>query len=49
MDHPVRFTDGSLSTRWRSAVSDPHWLEADLGSAQHGYSIYELRVNGSWQ
>jgi hypothetical protein len=27
-------TDGSLSTRWSSAFSDPQWLEVDLGSAQ---------------
>jgi hypothetical protein len=25
-------TDGSLSTRWSSAFSDPQWLEVDLGS-----------------
>ena len=28
-------TDGSLTTRWSSAFSDPQWLEADLGSAQN--------------
>jgi hypothetical protein len=27
-------TDGSLSTRWSSAFSDPQWLEVDLGSTQ---------------
>src|SRR5215469_201916 len=27
-------TDGSLSTRWSSAFSDPQWLEVDLGTAQ---------------
>jgi hypothetical protein len=47
MDHPVGFTDGSLSIRWPRAFSDPHWLEADLGSTQHGYSVYEFQVNGS--
>ena len=26
--------DGSMSTRWSSAFSDPQWLEVDLGSAQ---------------
>src|SRR5258708_22090146 len=25
-------TDGSLSTRWSSAFSDPQWLQVDLGS-----------------
>jgi len=25
----------------------PHWLEADYGSTQHGYSVYEFQVNGS--
>jgi hypothetical protein len=33
MDHPVGFTDGGLSTGWPSVFSDPHWLEADLGSS----------------
>jgi hypothetical protein len=32
---------------WPSAFSNPHWLEADLGSTQHGYSICEFQVNGS--
>jgi hypothetical protein len=27
-------TDGSTSTRWSSAFSDPQWLEVDLGSTQ---------------
>ena len=27
-------TDGSLSTRWSSAFSDPQWLEVDLGATQ---------------
>ena len=27
-------TDGSLTTRWSSAFSDPQWLEVDLGSSQ---------------
>ena len=27
-------TDGSLTTRWSSAFSDPQWLEVDLGSTQ---------------
>jgi F5/8 type C domain/Ricin-type beta-trefoil lectin domain/Putative Ig domain len=27
-------TDGSLTTRWSSAFSDPQWLQVDLGSAQ---------------
>ena len=44
MDHPVRFTDGSLSTRWRSAVSDPHWLEAELGSVGPGDDDREVRM-----
>ena len=28
-------TDGSLTTRWSSAFSDPQWLEVDLGSTQN--------------
>jgi hypothetical protein len=28
----VDATDGSLSTRWSSAFSDPQWLQVDLGS-----------------
>ena len=27
-------TDGSLTTRWSSAFSDPQWLEVDLGATQ---------------
>ncbi len=27
-------TDGSTTTRWSSAFSDPQWLEVDLGSTQ---------------
>jgi F5/8 type C domain/Putative Ig domain/Ricin-type beta-trefoil lectin domain len=27
-------TDGSLSTRWSSAFSDPQWLEVDLGATK---------------
>ena len=27
-------TDGSLTTRWSSAFSDPQWLQVDLGTAQ---------------
>ena len=27
-------TDGSLTTRWSSAFSDPQWLQVDLGSTQ---------------
>jgi hypothetical protein len=28
-------TDGSLTTRWSSAFSDPQWLEVDLGTTQN--------------
>jgi hypothetical protein len=35
-------TDGSLSTRWSSAFSDPQWLEVDLGSTQ---SICQVVIN----
>ena len=45
MDHPVGFIDGSLSTLAQRLR--PHRLEADLGSTQHGYSVYEFQVNGS--
>jgi hypothetical protein len=34
--------DGSLSTRWSSAFSDPQWLEVDLGSTQ---SICQVVLN----
>ena len=27
-------TDGSLTTRWSSAFSDPQWLQVDLGTPQ---------------
>jgi hypothetical protein len=26
--------DGSTSTRWSSAFSDPQWIQIDLGSTQ---------------
>jgi hypothetical protein len=45
MDQPVGFIDAACP-RWPSAFSDPR-LEADLGSTQHGYSVYEFQVNGS--
>ncbi len=35
-------TDGSLSTRWSSAFSDPQWLEVDLGSVQ---TICQVALN----
>jgi hypothetical protein len=35
-------TDGSLTTRWSSAFSDPQWLEVDLGSTQ---SICQVVIN----
>jgi len=35
-------TDGSLTTRWSSAFSDPQWLEVDLGSTQ---SICQVTIN----
>src|SRR4029077_18676240 len=35
-------TDGSLTTRWSSAFSDPQWLEADLGSTQ---SIWQVGIH----
>jgi F5/8 type C domain/Ricin-type beta-trefoil lectin domain/Putative Ig domain len=34
--------DGSLSTRWSSAFSDPQWLQVDLGSTQ---SICQVTLN----
>ena len=46
MDQPVGFIDAACP-RWPSAFSDPHRLESDLGSTQHGYSVYEFQVNGS--
>ena len=35
-------TDGNLGTRWSSALSDPQWLEVDLGSIQ---SICQVVLN----
>ena len=35
-------TDGSLTTRWSSAFSDPQWLEVDLGSTQ---SICQVAIH----
>ena len=34
--------DGSLTTRWSSAFSDPQWLQVDLGSTQ---SICKVVLN----
>jgi fibronectin type 3 domain-containing protein len=31
---PSNAVDGSLSTRWSSAFSDPQWLEVDLGTTR---------------
>ena len=36
--------DGSTTTRWSSAYSDPQWIEVDLGNT---YSISEIDLN--WQ
>ncbi len=50
--------DGSMSTRWASAFSDPQWIQVDLGStatisrvvlnweAAYG-SAYQIQVSGS--
>jgi Carbohydrate binding module (family 6)/F5/8 type C domain/Ricin-type beta-trefoil lectin domain/Putative Ig domain len=35
-------TDGSTTTRWSSAFSDPQWLEVDLGSTK---SICQVTLN----
>src|SRR5579859_1417854 len=34
--------DGSLTTRWSSAWSDPQWLQVDLGSTQ---SVCQVTLN----
>ncbi|MBW4082279.1 discoidin domain-containing protein [Paenibacillus sp. S150] len=34
--------DGSASTRWESASSDPQWIQTDLGSA---YSVTGVKLN----
>jgi F5/8 type C domain/Carbohydrate binding domain/Glycosyl hydrolases family 18 len=34
--------DGSTSTRWSSAFSDPQWLQVDLGSS---YAVNRVRLN----
>jgi hypothetical protein len=31
---PANAVDGSLTTRWSSAFSDPQWLQVDLGTSQ---------------
>ncbi|WP_210490275.1 Ig-like domain-containing protein [Rufibacter aurantiacus] len=36
--------DGSLTTRWASAFSDPQWLSVDLGAA---YNINEVKI--TWE
>ena len=45
MDHPVGFTDASLSTRWPSAFSDPTGWKRTSAPAQ--LFLYEFQVNGS--
>jgi hypothetical protein len=35
-------TDGSLSTRWSSAFSDPQWLQVDLGAQ---YTVTKVILN----
>jgi hypothetical protein len=39
---PSAATDGSTTTRWSSAFSDPQWLEVDLGG---GASIDKVVLN----
>src|SRR5689334_19327068 len=39
---PAKAVDGDTTTRWVSAISDPQWLQVDLGSTQ---AVCQVAVN----
>jgi hypothetical protein len=49
---PSNATDGSLTTRWASAWSDPQWIEVDLGQVttiSHIQLVWESAYGSAYQ